>query len=92
MNFIKTSSKATPNRVIKSSNSDLEVVEALLARKYSKCREKYKGNIPLIYIFCEEVGHIAERRLNKEKKDEKKSNKHKGKKDFKDLQELQGKR
>ena len=31
-----------------SSNSDLEVGEALLARKYSKGRGKYKGKIPLI--------------------------------------------
>ena len=36
-----------------SSDNDLEVVEALLARKYSKGGGKYKGKIPLIYFSCE---------------------------------------
>ena len=31
-----------------SSNNDLEVVEALLANKYSRGRGKYKGKVPLI--------------------------------------------
>ena len=48
-----------------SSNSDLEVVEALLAKKYSRSRGKYKGNVPLIYFSCEEIGHIAVRCPNK---------------------------
>ena len=55
-----------------SSDSDLEVVEALLARKYSKVRGKYKGKVPLIYFSCEEVGQIDARCPNKEHKDEKK--------------------
>ena len=42
-----------------SSDNDLEVVEAILARKYSKGRGKYKGKAPLIFFSCEEVGHIA---------------------------------
>ena len=33
-----------------SSDSDLEVVEALLAKKYLKNRGKYKGKIPLICL------------------------------------------
>ena len=32
-------------------DSDLEVVEALLARKYSKGRGMYKGKVPLIFFF-----------------------------------------
>ena len=64
-------------------DSDLEIVEALLAKKYSKGRGKYKGKIPLICFSCEEIGHIATRCPNKESKDEKKSHKYKGKKEFK---------
>ena len=35
------------------SNSDLEVVESLLAMKCSKGRGKYKGKFPLIFFSCE---------------------------------------
>ena len=35
-----------------SLDNDLEVVEALLARKYSKCKGTYKGKIPLICFSC----------------------------------------
>ena len=66
-----------------SYDSDLEIVEALLANKYSKGRGKYKGKIPLICFSCEEIGHIATRYPNKEGKDGRKSNKYKGKKEFK---------
>ena len=38
-----------------SSDIDLEIVEALLAKKYSK------GKIPLIYFSCEEISYIATR-------------------------------
>ena len=43
----------------------------------------YKGKIPLICFSCEEIGHIAARCPNRERKDEKKSHKNKGKKEFK---------
>ena len=66
-----------------SSNSDLEVVEALLAKKYSRSRGKYKGKVTLIYFLYERIGHIATRCPNKDNKDEKKSHKYKGEKDFK---------
>ena len=36
-----------------SLDSDLEVVEGLLARKYSKGRGTYKGEAPLICFSCE---------------------------------------
>ena len=75
-----------------SSYSDLEVVEALLARKYSKGRGKYKGKAPLICFSCEEIGHIAARYPNKENKHEKKSHKYKGKKDFKNYKKEKGKK
>ena len=48
-------------KVEESSDNDLEVVEALLARKYSKGRGKYKGKAPLICFSCKEVCHIATR-------------------------------
>ncbi|MDF3675411.1 hypothetical protein [Enterobacter hormaechei] len=51
---------------------DLEVVKALLARKYSRGKGKYKGKVPLICFSCEEIGHIAARcpnKQNNEKKD-----------------------
>ena len=59
------------------------VIEAFLARKYSRGRGKYKGKVPLIYFSCEEIGHIAARCPNKESKGEKKSHKYNGKEDFK---------
>ena len=58
-----------------SSDSDLEVVEALFARKYSRGRGKYKGKVSLIYFSCEEIGHIAARCPNKQSKDKKKGHK-----------------
>ena len=48
-----------------SSDSDLEIVEALLAKKYSRNKGKYKGKVPLICFTCEEIGHIATRCPNK---------------------------
>lgn len=54
-----------------SSNNDFEVVEALLARKYSREKGKYKGKVPLICFSCEEIGHIVvgcPHKLNKDKK------------------------
>ena len=42
-------------------DSDLEVVDALFARKCSKGRGKYKGKILIINFSCEEVGHIVVR-------------------------------
>ena len=47
------------------SDSDLEIVEELLAKKYSRNRGKYKGKVPLIFFSCEEIGHIVARCLNK---------------------------
>ena len=67
----------------KESLDSLEVVKALLEKKYSKSRGKYKGNIPLIYFSCEQVVHIVTRWPKREDRDENKSNKLKGKKEFK---------
>lgn len=53
-----------------SFDSDLESIEALLARRYPKGKEKYKGKIPLIYISCEEVGNIVARCPTRVVKDE----------------------
>ena len=47
-------------------DEDLEVIEALLARRLPKGKGKYKGKIPLVYFSYEEVGHIAARCPNRE--------------------------
>ena len=80
---MKESQSKSEDELDQSSDSDLEVIEALLARKYSRGRGKYKGKVPLIYFSCEEVGHIAARCPNKQNKDEKKDHKYNGKKYFK---------
>ena len=49
----KANQSGTEEEKEEISNSDLEVVEALLARKYSKGRGKYTGKIPLICFSCE---------------------------------------
>ena len=67
----KATSSESEEEIEKSSNSDLEFVEALLAKKYSKSRGKYKGKNPLIYFSCEEIGHVAIISTNKEKKEQK---------------------
>ena len=38
-----------------SSDNDLEVIEALLARKYSRGRVKYKRKIPLIFFHVKKL-------------------------------------
>ena len=80
---IKENQLDSEEEIEESSDSDLEVVEALLAKKYSRSRGKYKDKVPLIYFSCEEIGNIATRCPNKDSKDEKKSHKYKGKKDSK---------
>ena len=59
------------------------MVEALLAKKYSRSKGKHKGKIPLICFSCQEIGHIAARCPNKQNKDEKKGHKCNDKKNFK---------
>ena len=61
----KATSSKSEEETEENFDSDLEVVEGLLAKKYSKSRGKYKGKIPLIYFSCEEIGHIAARCPNK---------------------------
>ena len=50
---IKENQLDNEEEIEESLDSDLEVVEALLAKKYSTSREKYKGKVPLIYFSCE---------------------------------------
>ena len=88
---IKKNQNDSEEEIEESLDSDLEVVEAFLAKKYSRNKGKYKGKIPLIFFSCEEVGHIAARCPNKDSKDENKSHKYKGKRDFKS-QIIQGQR
>ena len=58
---IKENQSDSEEETKESLNSDLEVFEALLAKKYSRSRGKYKGKIPLIYFSCEEASHIVVR-------------------------------
>ena len=84
---IKDIQSESEEELEESSNSDLEVIEALLAKKYSRGRGKYKGKAPLIYFSCEEIGHIVARCPNKQRKDEKKGHKYNGKKNFKSFKD-----
>ena len=65
---IKDNHSDSEEAIEESSDSDLEVVEAFLAMKYSRSRGKYRGKIPLIFFSCEEVGHIVTRCPNKREK------------------------
>ena len=90
-NKIKDIQSKSEEELEESSDSDLEVFEALLARKYSRGRGKYKGKVLLIFFSCEKIGHIAARWMTKEFKDEKKSHKCNGKKDFKNYKSFKDK-
>ena len=70
---------------------DLDAIDAFLARRLPKGKAKYKGNFSLILFSCEEFGHIVARCPNKESRDERKSNKFKGKKDFKSYKDYKEK-
>ena len=48
---IKDTQLESEEELEESSDSNLEVFEALLAKKYSRGRGKYKGKIPLIFFF-----------------------------------------
>ena len=82
-----SASEESEEELEESFDSDLEVIEALLAKKYSRGRGKYKGKAPLIYFSCEEIGHIVARCLNKQRKDENKGYKYNGKKNFKSFKD-----
>ena len=48
------------------SDSDIdeeyvEQIEALLARRFYRGKEKFKGKLPIIYFNCNEIGHIVAR-------------------------------
>ena len=69
------------------ADENLEIIEALLAKRVSKGKGKFKGKIPWIFFSCEEVDHIVVRFPNKEDKDEKINNRFKFKKDFKNYKD-----
>ena len=50
---IKDNQSNSEEETEESLDSDLEVVEALLAKKYSRSRGKYKGKVSLICFSCE---------------------------------------
>ena len=66
-----------------SDDEDMEIIEALLAKRATKRKEKYKWRVPLIFFSCDKVGHIATKCPNKSDRDEKKFSKYKSKKDYK---------
>ena len=41
------------------SNDEIDELEALIARRLPRGREKYKGQLPMIFFLCNKVGHIA---------------------------------
>ena len=57
---------------------DLDQLEALMARRLPRGREKYKGKLPIICFSCKKVGHIATRCPDKEDMDERRENNYKG--------------
>ena len=40
---------------------DVEQLEALLARRFHRGKDKFKGKLPIVCFNCNEVGHIAAR-------------------------------
>ena len=62
----KSKGKQVDNDEENGLDEDLEVIEALLAKRVSKGKGKFKGKVPLICFSCEEVGHIVARCSNKE--------------------------
>ena len=49
----KVNSLESEDEAEESLDNDLEVVEALLANKYSRSKGRYRGKIPLICFSCE---------------------------------------
>ena len=64
-----------------SSSDDLDELEALMTRRLSRGKGKYKGKLPIIYFSCNKVGHIIIRYPDREDKDEGKESNYKGGRD-----------
>ena len=65
---IKKNKKGKAKHVSSDSDIDEEDVgqlEALLARRFHRGKDKYKRKLPIIYFNCNEVGHIAARCIKK---------------------------
>ncbi|MFA1068233.1 hypothetical protein ACDI57_27820, partial [Klebsiella pneumoniae] len=62
----------------------------MFAIRYPNGKEKYKGEIHLIFFSCEEVGHIAARCPNREEKYEN-NYKYKDRKDFNNFKDYKDK-
>ena len=75
-----------------SSDSDtdeeyISQLEALLARIFHRGKEKFKNKLPIIFLNCNEVGHIAARcpkKRNYKGNDKYKSRRSKDNKEYKD--------
>jgi hypothetical protein len=49
------------------SKGDIDDIEALLARRLSRGKDKFKGKLPLIYFKCDGVGHFVGKCPNRER-------------------------
>ena len=52
-------------------DDELDEIEALMARRLSRGKGKYKGKLLIIFFSCNNVRHIVARCLEKEDKDKK---------------------
>src|SRR5271154_3436090 len=59
-----------------TTDDDLEELEALMARRLSRGKGKFKGKLPIICFSCNKVGHIAARCPDKNEKDERRDSKY----------------
>ena len=65
-----------------SDDEDMEIIEALLAKRATKGKLQYKRRIPLIFFACDEVDNIATKFPKKNGKDEKIFSKYKANRDY----------
>ena len=57
----KSKRKKSKNEDEDGSDDDLEVIDELISIRFPKCKGKYKGKIPFIFLSCKELGHITTR-------------------------------
>ena len=62
---VQTKKKSGKGNYVSSDSSidenDVDQLEALLARRFHRGKDKFKGKLPIISFICNEVGHIAAR-------------------------------
>ena len=62
---VQTKKKNGKGKHVSSDSStdedDVDQLEALLPKRFHRRKDKFRGNLPIIYFNCNEVGHIAAR-------------------------------